>query len=248
VLYTEGNNHHYYLGKFTYLLANVRAMAFQPYIGLLTTINFRQLAKRLLIINMDLLNVATICDRLIWQQALRVENRLNNELWRYYAQAIKATNTKRSSTSLRSFNELIGMVKNQNKRHLIETRYVTLALSCDWFEYIKKIRDSIEHYAAETVVDNDINNVQFNISALGDGLSDLPSRSLVNIPEITTNNSFLNFELFAGIYVGYLIWYLEELSSLIYHELKPNTIDEQSKNYHPGFDTTRTWIQCAAET
>ena len=59
--------------------------AFQRPSRISITVNSKQLTKRLLIVNMDLLTIATVCDRLIRQQALRDENRLNNDLRRYYA-------------------------------------------------------------------------------------------------------------------------------------------------------------------
>lgn len=67
----------------------------------------------------------------------------------------------------------------------------------------------------------------------------------MDIPEITLKNNFLNFELYAGIYTGYLIWFLEELATLIYQDFIPNDLDKESKNYHPGFMIIRTWIRCA---
>ena len=59
--------------------------AFQHPIGISSTVNSKQLTKRLLIVNMDLLTIATVCDRLIRQQALRDENRLTNDLRIHYA-------------------------------------------------------------------------------------------------------------------------------------------------------------------
>ncbi len=60
----------YYFGQFTYLLANVRGAAFLRPIGLSTSINMNQLVKRLLIVNTNLWNIATVCHRLIWQQII----------------------------------------------------------------------------------------------------------------------------------------------------------------------------------
>lgn len=58
------------------------------------------------------------------------------------------------------------------------------------------------------------------------------------------DGNFANFELFAGIFVGYLIWILEKLSSMISKDLGLNQSDTD-RSYHPGFGTIRTWIQCA---
>ena len=42
--------------------------------------------------------------------------------------------------------------------------------------------------------------------------------------------------------MGYLIWFLEELSKLIYQDFRPDEFDTQCKSYHPGFQIIRTWI------
>ena len=121
----------YYFGQFTYLLANVRGAAFLRPIGLSTSINMNQLVKRLLIVNTNLWNIATVCHRLIWQQIIRNENdnRLNDEMWRFYgscdidlffgkyrlifdsiAQIIK-TIAKTPSALPESFNDLLTWIK-----------------------------------------------------------------------------------------------------------------------------------------
>lgn len=129
----------------------------------------------------------------------------------------------------------------------IDKKYVQIVQSCDWFQYVKGIRDSVEHYAAETVVSDDVENILFKVSSLGISLTHLPEKSVIQNPEITNREGFTNFELFAGIYLGYLIWFLEKLSELIYKEFEPNELDKQCKSFHPGFQIVRTWIECATK-
>jgi hypothetical protein len=66
---------------------------------------------------------------------------------------------------------------------------------------------------------------------------------LIDGPKIR-DGDFTKFELFAGIYVGYLIWLLEKLSFMISKDFGLNQSDTD-RSYHPGFSTVRTWIQCA---
>jgi hypothetical protein len=153
------------------------------------------------------------------------------------------TRTPRNIPS--SFNDLKTWVEKPENRPVIDEKYVKLVQSCDWFDHIRNVRDSIEHNAAETVVDYNKHKILFNISTLGVSLTHLPETSIIIVPEITEDNGFLNFELYAGIYLGYLIWFLEELSGLIYQEFVPNKLDNQCRSYHPGFGTVRTWIGCA---
>jgi hypothetical protein len=91
VLYEEQIDS-YYSGYFTFLLQNdnVRSTSFWEHTGASTTINIGQLDKRLRIVHMDLLNLATVSIRLILQQNLRgdkCEYRIGDELWRFFASA-----------------------------------------------------------------------------------------------------------------------------------------------------------------
>ena len=58
-------------------------------------------------------------------------------------------------------------------------------------------------------------------------------------------NNLVDFEIYAGVYTGYLIAYLEELSGLIYGQLAPHNIDNDAKDYHPGYGIIKAWISRA---
>lgn len=268
VLYEDRDS--YYSGYFTYLLERVRSAAFLQFAGHKTSINVDQLDKRLRIVHMDLLNLVTISYRLILQQNLRgdkCEYKISTDLWRFFgsadidlffskyrsifdniAQMMTATLTQKPDHAPRSFNELLPLLTKIMVEGIIDDKYVQAVRSCDWFQYVKSIRDSIEHYAAETVVSDDTENVLFKVSSLGISLTHLPEKNVIRNPEITEKDGFTNFELFAGIYLGYLIWFLEELSKLIYEEFEPNELDKQCKSFHPGYQIVRTWIECATKT
>jgi hypothetical protein len=143
-----------------------------------------------------------------------------------------------------SFHEL--MKKAKTGKLSLGMEYVQLILKCNWFETLKNFRDSIEHDAAETNVDYNRERVLFMISSLDAGYTQLPGKDLIDIPEIRENN-FSNFELFAGIYIGYLIWFLEELSKLITKDLGFN-LSSTDRCLHPGYRTIRTWIQCGCSS
>jgi hypothetical protein len=250
----------YLSGHFISLVQNSRSAAFWPNVDTSLMWNPHQSAKRLLLIHTDLLNIATISIRLIMQQLWRgneCKPRIGDELWRYFASAdidlffskyrsifdniAQLINIISTESLPSSFNDLIKKAKSGSLS--LDLEYVQFILKCDWFETIKKIRDSIEHQAAETNVDYSRDRVLFVVSSLDAGYTQLPGKSLIDTPEIR-DGSFSNFELFAGIYVGYLIWFLEGLSSLVNEDLQ-FTLSSTDKSYHPGFSTIRTWIQCA---
>jgi hypothetical protein len=264
VLYEEPP-HSYYSGYFVHLVQDIRSKAFWRHGGILTSVNSDQLAKRLLIVHMDLLNLATVSLRLILQQNLREEKceyKIGDDLWRYYgaadidlffskyrsafdniAQAIKAI-SDRGGDMPNSFNALLTRVK-EKKETPIDIKYIQLLKQCDWFQDIKNIRDSIEHQGAETVVGYNRDRILFRISMLGIGLTNLPEKNIVKLPELTEENGLIDFELFAGIYLGYMIWFLEEISKLVFRQLGLSQLDSQSRSWHPGFMIVSTWIECA---
>ena len=207
-----------------------------------------------------------ICNVLEMEQLLRRKEstfRISDELWRWYAsldidlffgkyrsifdniaQLIKAVSANKTPNS---FHELFG--KAETGSLSTDQQHIRLIQKCDWFKETKNIRDSIKHYAAETVVDYDNNRILFMVSILDQGFTDLPGKNVIIIPEITEENGFLNFESYVGIHVGYLIWFLEELSIQIRENigLRLLVVTGIDKSHHPGFGTLRYWINSLLE-
>ena len=94
---------------------------------------------------------------------------------------------------------------------------------------------------AESVVDYDKERILFMVSMLDQSFTNLPGKNIVNIPTTTEENGFSNFESYAGIHTGYLIWFLEELSALIREDvgLRLPKLTSMDKSYHPGFGTSQ---------
>ena len=137
VLYEEPPDSYYYSGYFVHLIQDVRSKAFWRHGGIITKINPDQLAKRLLLTHMDLLNLATVSLRLILQQNLcedKCEYKIGDDHWKFYgaadidlffikylsafdniAQVIKAIST-RGGDMPNSFNDLLTRVKKGRHR------------------------------------------------------------------------------------------------------------------------------------
>ena len=250
----------YYAGNFITLLQDSRGAPYFISETVSDKVNIYQLAKRLLLIHTDLLNIASISKRLELEQLLRQKLntvRISDELWRWYgsldidlffgkyrsifdniAQLIKVVFIETPN----SFHGLLD--KAEAGRLMMDQRYIRLIQKCDWFMATKNIRDSIEHYAAESVVDYDKERILFMVSMLDQSFTNLPGKNIVNIPTTTEENGFSNFESYAGIHTGYLIWFLEELSALIREDvgLRLPKLTSMDKSYHPGFGTLRFWI------
>jgi hypothetical protein len=81
--------------------------------------------------------------------------------------------------------------------------------------------------------------VLFACSSLDCGYTHISGKTLIDTTEIK-EDSFSNFELFAGIYIGYLIWFLESISSLINEDSRFAVINTD-KSYHLAFGNSFFW-------
>lgn len=240
-----------YNGYFIFLLSNARHSAFlQSTNRNKNNINLNQMTKRILIIHTDLMNIATIVHRVNYESYALNKNDVSYDLWRYYASLdIELLFRKYRSIfdnigqMLKSFlgdkglpNSFHDLYKNIDKYEEIPNELKDPIKESQWFGLIKEIRDKIDHDGAEiNVKKNESNEVMFICSELGRSLTNLPERNILDKLDLETDEGFINFNDFVGIYVGYLIWLLEEISSIIYSKLQNSDLDKQSKLAHPGF-------------
>lgn len=167
----DGDNY-VYKGHFSKLRENVRASSFWDIaMNRKRAIDSSQMAKRLLLVNMDLWNIATVLYRLNFEKDCRRERIFNNNQWRFYAsldidlffikyrsffdnvaQVIKLTGQVPPNKS-NSFHDLKKWADSQEGQSA--NKYSLIVMNCDWFYELKDIRDRIEHHAAETNVDFD---------------------------------------------------------------------------------------------
>jgi hypothetical protein len=83
--------------------------------------------------------------------------------------------------------------------------------------------------------------VEFHTTALGCGPDTKFWTSIIGINPVS-DRGFTNFYLFAGILIGYLIWYLEELSKLIYQRLHVDETNNEPEICHEGLGHIYDWI------
>ena len=84
--------------------------------------------------------------------------------------------------------------------------------------------------------------VMFICSELGKSLTNLPEKNILHKLDLEMQDGFVNFNEFVAVYIGYLIWLLEEISTLICSKLSITTSDKQSKLSNPGFSIIQTNI------
>lgn len=217
---------------------------------------FQDLNNYLKFIHQDIWNIETIALRLKWQKDLWNRGELNDSLWMsfaasdidlfhvefrsifdYLAKIISLISDSPGQSRGKSFEKLKGwLAKSSNNSKKLGEDLAQLVRSCAWFDELRRVRDSIIHKGGFTLVFPEKDKILFQLingKILG--------------PEIMFNENVVNFELYAGLYIGYLIAYLEEVSQLVYKRLNLQRIGSNAQSYHPGLQVVRDWIKQVLE-
>jgi hypothetical protein len=182
-------------------------------------------------ISQDVNNIETITTRLAWQRDLWSTNQL--EVWRwmpyagcdidlfhievrsvfdYLAKVIKRVSDQPKQVPDEGFNVLkTWLAKSDNNAKRLGKDLAELVFSVDWFDDIKNVRDANVHQGGMTLVFLEKDRILFQILK--------GYEHLVSIPEIMYNENVVDFELYAGMYFGYLIAFLEDFATAIERRL-----------------------------
>lgn len=228
------------------------------FVGLSSTIQLEsserreinQLYRLTRYITQDVWNLLTIISRLEWQKNLVVENNLDDGLWSYFVATdiyvfhselrsifdyvAKIIQLISNMSETLSFEKLRNWISNPNNAGKINKELSDFILSCHWFCDIRTIRDNLIHKGAEPLVIPSKGRILFLINT-----SDYQK---IMIPEIMFNENVVDFELYAGLYMSYILTYLEEFAELVHKHLNLNKFHSLAKGYHPGLGITQKWI------
>ncbi|HZS73527.1 MAG TPA: hypothetical protein VFA69_03380 [Candidatus Nitrosotalea sp.] len=212
---------------------------------------FNQLYRLTHYIYQDVQNLLTIISRLEWQKNLVLENKLDDGLWSYFvatdiyvfhselrsifdyiAKIIQLISNTSGKT--KSFEKLKNWMSKPENEGKISKDLSDFVSNCRWFYDIRKIRNNLIHDGAEPLVFPNKDRILFLIRT-----SDYKK---IIIPEIMFNENVVDFELYAGLYMAYIMIYLEEFSELINRHLNLNKFRAMAKGYHPGLRITQEWI------
>ena len=184
-------------------------------------------------IHQDIANIETISTRLAWEKALWCNNQLDVGKWMIYAacdidlfhievrsifdylaKVIKRVSDQSEQVPDEGFYHLrTWLAKSDDNVKRLGKDLAELVLSVDWFDGLKNVRDVNVHQGGMTLVFLEKNRILFQILSGYD--------NLVSISEIMYNENVADFELYAGIYFGYLIAFLEQVSRSIEKRLPP---------------------------
>jgi len=194
-------------------------------------IKFPPISSFIQYIYQDVSNIETITSRLDWQRELWKNNKLDVGKWMsyaacdidifhiemrsifdYVAKVIQRISNQPKQVPDEGFNVLKTWLANKKKNtERLGEDLAELVLSVNWFEDLKNIRDKTVHQGAMTLVFLEKDKILFQIHK---GIE-----NLVNIPEIMYNPNVVIFELYAAMYFGYLVAFLEDFASVIKEHL-----------------------------
>ena len=194
----------------------------------------------------------TIALRLVWLKDLWIQKRLDDVVWMqfvpcdidlfhvefravfdYLAKIIHiVSNLPRQVPS--NFTILKEWVAKSDRNAKRLGDLAEVLLSCDWFDDLKEIRNSIIHKGWFTLAFLERSKILFQVYGM---------KKEVLTSEIVFKDNVVDFELYAGLYIGYLIAYLEKVSEMIFKHQNLEKIDCNAKSYHQGLRVVRGWIE-----
>jgi hypothetical protein len=184
-------------------------------------------------IRQDIANIETISTRLAWQRDLWCKEQLDVGKWMsyagcdidlfhievrsifdYLAKVIKRVSDQPEHVPDKGFYHLkTWLAKSDDHVKRLGKGLAELVSSVDWFDDLKNVRDVNVHKGGVTLVFLEKEKILFQVYK--------SHKNLIFIPEIMYNENVADFELYAGIYFGYLIALLEQISRSIEKRLPP---------------------------
>jgi len=216
-----------------------------------------ELDEYLKYILMDTWNLETISLRIAWQRSLWTQKQLEESLWSIYtscdisffhvelrsvfdylAKIIITLSDSYLPSKIRkgSFRTLRQWVfKEDDNAQKLGRDLARIVQSCGWFDSLRAYRDSIVHRGDHILIFPHEDRILFQIYQGVQGR--------IRIPEIMFDKNVVDFELYAGLYIGYLMAYLEEFSEMLYKRCLKKTPIIGAQIYHPGFQVVSDWIK-----
>lgn len=204
-------------------------------------------------LNQDLWNIYSILHRLNWQKTLSVENKLSDFLWMSYAQndinlfhvefrsamdyiarVIRGFPPNPWQTPA-SYNDLLDWIEKNGNHEKLDSEILNIVQETDWFRDIRDLRNLTVHEGGYSLVFGTEGHITFQTY---EGW-----QNQVNIPEIMYNENIVDFELYAGMYVGYLLALYEKLSIEVSRLLELTYRPQGAYTHHFGLDYLCSIIQ-----
>jgi hypothetical protein len=193
--------------------------------------------------------------RLEWQKDLVSADNLDQILWSHFAACDIDTFhvrfrslfdylagvidlvSDKSGQIPKSFEALQNWIdKSPNNVQRMGRDLAELISSCEWFSAMREIRNLIVHRGGHTLIFPMKNRILFQVHERW-------NRTIL-VPEIMFNENVADFELYAGLLMGYLIAYLEDVSIVVHKRLGlQRRTDSDGRLYHSGLQVIHRWIE-----
>jgi len=130
--------------------------------------------------------------------------------------------------------------KNEENKIKLGPELADLFSHCEWFAYIKETRDWDIHRGAEAAVFLNQDRIVFQIyrSTL---------EKSVDISEIMYNENIAFFDFYAGLYTGYLLAFLEEVSDVITRKICLKNFGGNPRQVYNSKPKSYQWIELLFE-
>lgn len=206
----------------------------------------------------DFSNITTIVFRLKWLNDLWTRNEIDNTLWMKFGECdISFFHIEFRSLfdelakSIRPISDVPGQIKDGSFETLknwlkrsdgnvkkLGNNLAQFVLSCEWFDTIKQVRESVVHHGDFPLIFPLKGKILFNL------YKKIKEMQRTPLPKIIMyNDNVVDFELYAGLYVGYLIAYLEEFSKLAHRRLSLKRIGNNARGGSLGLQILKQWIE-----
>lgn len=252
VIHKDDDGRLFYSGRFINLMNNMRIDV------ALENISLRGLVNHASYIHQDFWNLLTIALRLDWQKGLLAKGELNDilgsqfaacdidlfhiqyrSLFDHLAKFIGLLSGKPRSMP-DSFDRIKNRVDVLHAAGTLDDKLAEVIKSCDWFSDMRNTRNSIVHRDGQTMVFPEEGRILFQVH---EGF-----RNTVNLPETMFNENIVDFELYAGLLVGYLLGYLEEVAEIADSKLEMKRFCGEPTSYHGGLSVVHEWIEKVASS
>lgn len=215
----------------------------------------RQLLSSLQYIEQDVWNLQTLAQRLEWQKHL-IAQRDNDYLilckfvacdinlfhvqfrsvFDYIAKTLALSSNKPGSVPSASFEKLQNWLRKEAHQHTMGEELAQIAISCDWFRDLREVRNEIVHSGGETLAFPESGRILFQVY-------DAYKNRKIHFREVMFNDYIVDFELYCGLFMGYLISYLEKVAQAVRSKFDVKGTGSNVQSYHGGLPVLRDWMK-----
>ena len=197
--------------------------------------------------------ILTILQRLDWQRKLKDKGELDYYIYLNYAESdidyfhvlyrslfddvakvLRNISQEPGQVKCKSFKSLRKWVKVSSNRKRMGEDIASIVDYCDWFEDIRKIRDSVTHREGSTMVFPEEKYILFQTHEKG-------FRKIL-IQELMFNKNVVIFEYYAALYLSKLLIFLDKVAKISFDKLQLRQITGNLKYSHVGLGILHEWI------